>query len=56
VVISEGGKTIWLAGQTTTTDESGNDISGEFEEQARTCFALIETTLARAGASQRHTY
>jgi 2-iminobutanoate/2-iminopropanoate deaminase len=51
VMISEGGKTIWLAGQTTTTDESGNDISGEFEEQARTCFALIEKALARAGAS-----
>jgi 2-iminobutanoate/2-iminopropanoate deaminase len=50
-VITEGGKTIWLAGQTTTTDESGNDISGQFEEQARTCFALIEKTLARAGAT-----
>jgi len=50
-VISEGGKTIWLAGHTTTTDESGNDISGKFEEQARTCFALIEKTLARAGAT-----
>src|SRR2546426_4011285 len=50
-VITEGGKTIWLAGQTATTDESGNDISGKFEEQARTCFALIEKTLARSGAS-----
>ena len=50
-VISEGGKTIWLAGQTTTTDESGNDISGKFEEQAKACFALIEKTLARADAS-----
>ena len=49
-VISEGGKTIWLAGQTATTDDGGNDISGRFEEQARTCFALIEKTLARADA------
>ena len=50
-VISDGGKTIWLAGQTATADESGNDISGKFEEQARTCFALIEKTLARVGAN-----
>src|SRR5262249_22077612 len=49
-VISEGGKTIWLAGQTATTDQNGSDISGKFEEQARTCFALIERTLARADA------
>ena len=50
-VVTEGGKTIWLAGQTTTTDASGNDISGKFEEQAKACFALIEKTLARADAS-----
>jgi len=50
-VITEGGKTIWLAGQTTTTDLEGRDISGQFEAQARTCFALIEKTLARCGAT-----
>jgi len=48
-VITEGGKTIWLAGQTTTSDAAGNDISGKFEEQAGSCFALIDKTLARAG-------
>lgn len=50
-VVTEGGKIIWLAGQTTTTDESGNDISGRFDEQAKTCFALIEKTLARSDAT-----
>ena len=50
-VVTEGGKTIWLAGQTTTTDADGNDISGKFEEQTRSCFALIDKTLQRAGAT-----
>jgi hypothetical protein len=40
-VITEGGRTVWLAGQTTTTDLDGHDISGQFEAQCRTCFALI---------------
>jgi 2-iminobutanoate/2-iminopropanoate deaminase len=50
-VITEGGQIVWLAGQTTTKDLEGNDISGKFLDQARTCFALIETTLSRAGGS-----
>ena len=50
-VITEGGRTVWLAGQTATTDLEGQDISGNLQEQARTCFALIEQTLARAGGS-----
>jgi enamine deaminase RidA (YjgF/YER057c/UK114 family) len=50
-VMTEGGKTVWLAGQTTTTDEAGKDISGQFEAQAHACFALIDKTLQRAGGS-----
>ena len=50
-VITEGGKTVWLAGQTATVDEQGNDISGHFEAQTRTIFALIDKTLQRAGGS-----
>ena len=38
-------------GQTTTTDLEGKDISGKFDEQARTVFALLNRTLERAGAS-----
>src|SRR2546423_1342154 len=50
-VITEGGRTVWLAGQTATRDQSGNDISGNFEAQARTIFHLIDQTLGRAGGS-----
>src|SRR5262249_11749046 len=48
-VITQGGRTVWLAGQTATRDEAGNDISGNFEAQVRTIFSLIDKTLQRAG-------
>jgi enamine deaminase RidA (YjgF/YER057c/UK114 family) len=50
-VITQGGKTVWLAGQTAPTDVSGKDISGDFEAQARTIFALMDRTLRRAGGT-----
>lgn len=50
-VITEGGKIVWLAGQTTVTDLQGADIRGNFEAQARTIFALMNRTLERAGGS-----
>jgi len=50
-VITEGGRTVWLAGQTTAVDLDGKDIAGRFEEQARTVFALMDRTLQRAGGS-----
>src|SRR3954451_15383332 len=50
-VISEGGRIVWLAGQTTTTDLEGREIAGKFDEQARTLFALLNRTLERAGGS-----
>ena len=50
-VITQGGKTVWLAGQTALRDEAGNDLSGDFDAQAKTIFALIGKTLQRAGGS-----
>jgi 2-iminobutanoate/2-iminopropanoate deaminase len=50
-VITQGGRTVWLAGQTATVDESGKDISANFEAQTRTIFALMDKTLRRAGGS-----
>jgi 2-iminobutanoate/2-iminopropanoate deaminase len=50
-VVTQGGRTVWLAGQTATRDESGNDISGDFEAQVKTIFALLDKTLRRAGGS-----
>src|ERR1051326_6682702 len=48
-VITQGAKTIWLAGQTATQDEKGNDISGNFEAQVRTIFSLLDKTLQSCG-------
>jgi enamine deaminase RidA (YjgF/YER057c/UK114 family) len=50
-VITQGGKTVWLAGQTAIRDEAGNDISGNFEAQVRTIFSLIDQTLRRTGGT-----
>ena len=50
-VITQGGKTVWLAGQTATRDDAGNDISGNFEAQTRTIFSLIDKTLRRTGGT-----
>ncbi|WP_238160252.1 RidA family protein [Pigmentiphaga sp. H8] len=50
-VVTEGGRIVWLAGETATTDLQGRDIKGDFEAQARTVFALIDQTLKRAGGS-----
>ena len=50
-VITQGGRTIWLAGQTTSRDEAGNDISGNFDAQVTTVFGMIDKTLKRVGGS-----
>jgi enamine deaminase RidA (YjgF/YER057c/UK114 family) len=50
-VVTEGGRIVWLAGQTAPVDLEGRDIAGNFEAQARTVFALIDRTLERAGGS-----
>ena len=50
-VITQGGRTVWLAGQTATRDAQGDDISGDFDAQVKTIFALIDATLRRAGGS-----
>jgi enamine deaminase RidA (YjgF/YER057c/UK114 family) len=50
-VITQGGKTIWLAGQTATQDEQGKDITGNFEAQVRTIFSLLNKTLQSCGGS-----
>ena len=50
-VITQGGRIVWMAGQTATRDEAGNDISGNFEAQVRTVFSLMDKTLHKAGGS-----
>lgn len=53
-VITEGGRMVWLAGQTTLSDENGTNIAGNFEAQARTIFKLMDKTLQRAGGSLKN--
>jgi enamine deaminase RidA (YjgF/YER057c/UK114 family) len=48
-VITEGGKMVWLAGQTATADDSGKSLAGDFEGQVRQVFKLLSGTLAKAG-------
>ena len=50
-VITEGGKTVWVAGQTATRDNAGNDIANNFEAQVKQVFSQIDTVLKRAGGS-----
>jgi enamine deaminase RidA (YjgF/YER057c/UK114 family) len=50
-VITEGGRIVWLAGQTALADKDGKDISGNFEAQARRVFELMDQTLRRAGGA-----
>ena len=50
-VITEGGRIVWLAGQATTTDGDGRDISGNFEAQTHQVFALMADVLRPAGGT-----
>ena len=50
-VITEGGKTVWVAGQTATRDNTGADIANNFEAQVKQVFAQIDAILKRAGGS-----
>ena len=50
-VITEGGRIVWLAGQTATVDADGRDIAGNFEAQTHRVFALIDQTMRRTGGT-----
>jgi enamine deaminase RidA (YjgF/YER057c/UK114 family) len=47
-VITTGGRTIWVAGHTGETDDSGKSLAGDFDAQCRQTFRNIEKTLAEA--------
>jgi enamine deaminase RidA (YjgF/YER057c/UK114 family) len=50
-VITEGGKTVWVAGQTATRDNDGRDIANNFEAQVRQVVSQIDQVMKRAGGS-----
>ena len=49
-VVTTGGRTIWLAGQTASqADANGKPLAGDFDGQVRAIFAALAKTLDRAG-------
>ena len=50
-VASDGGKVIWLAGQTAAEDASGNSLAGNFDGQVHEVFARLGKTLEEAGGA-----
>ena len=50
-VVTEGGKTVWVSGQTGLVDEQGQSMAGNFEGQARVIFRAIDAVVKRAGGS-----
>src|SRR3954451_2389452 len=50
-VITEGGRTVWVAGQTATRDNQGADIANNFEAQVRQVFSQVDQVLKNAGGS-----
>jgi 2-iminobutanoate/2-iminopropanoate deaminase len=48
-VITEGGRTVWLAGQVAITDAAGKSLAGDFDGQVREVFRLLGETLKEAG-------
>lgn len=48
-VVTEGGKTVWLAGHLAWEDEEGNSLAGDFDRQVRCVFRKLDVTLQEAG-------
>ena len=49
-VITDGGRIVWLAGQTGFRDEQGKEMVG-FDAQARQAFRGVDAVLKKAGGS-----
>jgi 2-iminobutanoate/2-iminopropanoate deaminase len=50
-VVTEGGRIVWLAGQTGTVDDSGKSLANDFEGQARQIFKGFDAVLRKAGGT-----
>ena len=48
-VITEGGRTVWLAGHLATEDELGNSLADDFDGQVKCIFRKLNATLEKAG-------
>jgi 2-iminobutanoate/2-iminopropanoate deaminase len=50
-VITEGGRIVWVAGQTATRDNDGKDIANNFEAQVKQVVSQIDQVMKHAGGS-----
>ena len=50
-VVTSGGMTVWVAGQTATQDSQGNNIANNFEAQVKQVFSQIDGIMRRADGS-----
>jgi 2-iminobutanoate/2-iminopropanoate deaminase len=50
-VITAGGRTVWLAGQTAAADSAGRSLAGDFDGQVREVFRRLGQTLAEPGGN-----
>ena len=50
-VVTEGGRSIWLAGQVASEDASGKSLAGDFDGQVREVFSRLGKTLLEAGGT-----
>ena len=50
-IVTEGGKTVWIAGHTGQKADDGTSLAGDFDAQTRQTFKNIEMTLKEAGSS-----
>mgnify|MGYP001250112269 CR=1 FL=1 len=48
-VVTEGGRTVWLAGVVAGEDSGGRLLTGDFDGQVREIFARLGRTLEEAG-------
>src|SRR5215470_8558259 len=48
-VITEGGRTVWLAGQIAIVDDAGKSLAGDLDGQVRQIFKNLDRTLQQAG-------
>lgn len=50
-VLTEGGKTVWLAGLLAADDEDGNSLAGDFGAQVRCVFRKMAQQMEEVGGS-----
>jgi len=50
-VVTEGGRTVWLAGLLAAEDENGNALAGDFRAQVRCVFRKMARQMEEVGGS-----